>query len=319
MKFKRETPAGLLLGGMLAVMTVASAGAQAPQPTDGELLASGLQGTIGGTIGPDGALYVPEGALGMVTRIDPETGDATTFASGLPPAEELGAIDVAFVDDTAYVLVTLLAPDHVGGGIYRVDDADTFTVIADLGAFSVAHPPPYPVDVATGLQFALLPVADGFLVSDGHHNRVLHVTLAGEVSELITFGNEVPTGLAVSGTTVYMAEAGPVPHAPATGKVISFGLDAPTAKDVASGYSLIVDVEFGPGGVLYAISQGDSPGTVPAGSPANPTSGKLLRVNDDGTFSVLVDALNLPTSLDFVGDTAFIVTLGGEVWKIDGV
>jgi hypothetical protein len=25
-------------------------------------------------------------------------------------------------------------------------------------------------------------------VTDGHHNRVLHVTLDGEVSELITFG-----------------------------------------------------------------------------------------------------------------------------------
>jgi hypothetical protein len=43
------------------------------------------------------------------------------------------------------------------------------------------------------------------------------------------------------------------------------------------------------------------------------------RCGPDGTFSVLVDRLNLPTSLDFVGDTAFVVTLNGEVWKIDNV
>lgn len=316
-----KTLAGLVLGGVLAVMSVAGAGAE---PSNGKLLASGLKGTIGGTIGPDGALYVPEGAAGKITRIDPATGQATTFASGLPNSiiGIGGAIDVAFVGTTAYVLVTLVAAD-VGGsnvdGIYRMDDADSFTVIADLGAFSAAHLPAYPVDVPSGLQYALQPIPGGFLVSDGHHNRVLRVSMTGDVFELIAFGNIVPTGLAASGSSVYMSEAGPVPHLPANGKVVSFGLNGPTAKDVASGFSLIVDVEFGPGGVLYALSQGDSPGAVAPASPAKPTSGRLLRINSNGTFSVLVDALNLPTSLDFAGDTAFVVTLNGEVWKIDGV
>jgi hypothetical protein len=48
------------------------------------LLASGLQGSIGSAIGPDGALYVPEGISGTVSRIDRETGEVTLFASGLP-------------------------------------------------------------------------------------------------------------------------------------------------------------------------------------------------------------------------------------------
>ena len=38
----------------------------------------------GSTVGPDGALYVTEGAAGRVSRVDPQTGDITTFASGLP-------------------------------------------------------------------------------------------------------------------------------------------------------------------------------------------------------------------------------------------
>ena len=42
-------------------------------------------------------------------------------------------------------------------------------------------------------------------------------------------------------------------------------------------------------------------------------------MNDNGTFTVLADALNLPTSLHFAGDAALIVTLTGEVWKINGV
>ncbi|MBG6059221.1 sugar lactone lactonase YvrE [Cryobacterium sp. MP_M5] len=297
------------------------------EPGVAELLVSGLEGASGGGIGPDGALYVAEGTTGDITRIDPRTGDTSTFATGLPKAMIGlgGVIDVAFVGETAYALVTVVGPDAGGNqidGIYRIDGPNTFTVIADLGEYSRTHPPATEYFLDRGVQFALQPVRGGFLVSDGHHNRVLSVSRSGEVSELIAFGNIVPTGLAVADKTVYLAEAGPVPHNPADGKVVSFPLRNPGTEDVtdvASGFSLLVDVEFGRCGVLYALSQGDSPGNVPAGSPALPNSGELLRVNDDGTFSVVTADLNLPTSVDFVRDTALVVTHNGEVWKIRGV
>jgi hypothetical protein len=87
----------------------------------------------------------------------------------------------------------------------------------------------------SGVQYALETYRGGFLVTDGHHNRVLRVTLDGEVTELIAFDNIVPTGLAVAGHTVYMAEAGPVPHLPQDGKVVAFRPKSPTATEVASG------------------------------------------------------------------------------------
>ena len=298
----------------------------APPPMAVTLLADGLQGSVGATIGPDGALYVAQGGLGQITRVDPVNGNATTFASGLPTQVIPlgGAMDVAFVGTTMYVLVTLVGPD-VGGtsvaGIYRMDGAGGFTVVADIGGWSVAHPPSTPFDVPSGVQFALQPVDDGFLVTDGHHNRVLHVSFAGEITQRIQFQNIVPTGLAVSHGTVFVAQAGPIPHIPATGKVVSFPMNAPAphAHDVASGFSLLVDVESGPDGALYALSQGDSPGNVPPASPAAPDSGRLLLVNRNGSFSVLADKLDLPSSLDFIGDTAFVTTLNGEVWKITNV
>ena len=91
----------------------------------------------------------------------------------------------------------------------------------------------------------------------GTTTAVLRVTRDGKVTELITFDNVVPTGLTVSGNTVYMAEAGAVPHEPEDGKVVSFGPKSPTAMEVASGASLLVDVEFGRGRDLHALSQGD--------------------------------------------------------------
>ena len=302
--------------------------APVPQPTAGKLLTTGLMGTIGGTIGPDGALYVPQGALGTVSRIDPWTGRRTTFVSGLPPAIAGvgigGPMDIAFVGNTAYVLVSLVSSD-VGGdqidGIYRVDGKDTFTVIADLGQFSADNPPPptFSIVLSQGLQFALQPIEGGFLVSDGHHNRILHATLNGDVSVLKQFDDVVPTGLAATADRLYVAELGPVPDTADTGKVVAFDLlDSDAVRVVAAGVSMIVDVEFGPHGQLYALSQGIAPDGIQPAQPALPNTGRLLRVNNDGTFTVLVDKLNQPTSLHFVCDTALVVTLGGQVWRIDG-
>jgi hypothetical protein len=135
----------------------------------------------------------------------------------------------------------------------------------------------------------------------------------------IAFGNIVPTGLEVRGNTVYMAEAGPVPHLPQDGKVVSFGPKSPTATEVASGAPLLVDVEFGGGDRLYALSQGIFPVGSPPATPALPNTGALVKVNGDGTFTVIMDGLDRPTSLEFIGNSAYVVTLTGEIWKIDGV
>lgn len=288
-------------------------------------LVAGLAGGAGSAVGPGGALYVTERLAGRISRVDPRTGAVTTYASGLPT--ELpggggfgGPVDVAFIGRTAYALVTLVGPD-VGGhdvvGLYRVDGPNRFTVVADIGAFAMQHPPSTLFEVPTGVQYALEPFRGGFLVSDGHHNRVLLVGLDGTVSEVIAFADIVPTGLAVAGNTIYLAEAGPVPHRPTDGKVVAFGPRSSDATEVAAGAPLLVDVEFGRGRQLFALSQGIH-STGPEGSPADPGTGALVRVDGHGGFSTVVGGLDRPTSLEFIGNTAYVVTLTGEIWTITG-
>jgi hypothetical protein len=316
----------MLTAALAAMITPSAVSASSPcQGPTATRLVTGLQGAMGSTIGPDGALYVPEGAIGTISRVDPQTGEKTTFASGLPPSiiGIGGAIDVAFIDNVAYVLVTLvndpLFQTSDVDGIYRVDGPDSFTVVADIGAFDLANPPTiqFPYFIATGLQYALQTYRGGFLVADSHLNRVLRVTLGGGISVLRDFDNIVPTGLEVRGNTVYMAEAGPDPHLPQNGKVVSFRPRSPTATQVASGVPFLLDVEFG-GGRLYGLSHGTvDPNIDP--SNAVPNTGALVKVNGDGTFTHIVDGLDRPTSLEFIGNTAYFVTLTGEIWKIDGV
>lgn len=326
----------LILAALMTAGGIRPADCAPPALGPPSVLASGLQSPIGSTVGPGGALYVAEGPAGRISRVDRQTGNITTFASGLPKAiisanngfitvPVGGPTDVAFIGNTAYVLVTLV-DSLVGGsnidGIYRLDGPDSFTVIADIGTFNVNNPPtiPFPIQVATGVQFAMQPYQGGFLVTDGHLNRVLSVTMDGKISIVEPFDDIVPTGLTLSPPgTVFMAEAGPVPHLPQNGKIVKFQPQPNSpVTEVASGASLLVGVKFA-GGHLYALSQGPGvPGAAP-GSPAQPNSGALVIANPDGTFTFLVDHINVPASFNFIGNKAYIVTLTGEVLQVDHV
>jgi sugar lactone lactonase YvrE len=316
----------LTLSAAAVMLTALSASAAPPAaiPTVTPGWVTGLQGGSGSTVGPDGALYVPEPAAGRISRVDPKSGAVTTFASGLPTQViPLGGVmDVAFIGETAYALVTLVGDPLIGGddidGVYRVDGPNSFTVVADIGAFAIANPPDADIFLVTGVQYAMEPFRGGFLVTDGHHNRVYRVALDGTVSELLQLGNVVPTGLAARGNTVYMAEAGPLPHAPANGKVVSFEPGSSSTTQVAAGAPLLVDVEFGRGRDLFALSQGVH--TVgDAGSPADANTGSLVTVNGDGTFTSIATGIDRPTSLEVIGTSAYVVTLTGQIWRVDNI
>lgn len=293
------------------------------QPGQPELFLEGLQGASGSAIGPGGDLFVTQGAIGEISRIDIRTGEISTFASGLPTSLiGIGGVnDVAFIGGTAYALVTLVGPQLGGSnvdGIYRIDGPDSYTIIADIGEFALENPPDTDFFLERGLQYSMQVFRDGFLVADGHHNRVLYITTDGEISVFRAFDNIVPTGLEVSGNTVYMAEAGPTPHLPEDGKIVSFGPDSSEVTTVASGAPLLVDVEFGRGRSLFALSQGFWDGQA-AGDPAEPDTGSLVRLNDEGSFDVVADGLDRPTSMEIVQNTAYIITLTGQIWTVEDV
>lgn len=321
--------------------------AQGPGPSAGELLADGLVGSIGATIGPDGALYVAESGLGgdettevegpdgsfgypgmggMVTRVDPETGEKTVVADGMPslgfaPNEPgTGIIDVAFIGDDMYVLLTGSLPfaglDEYPNGVYLVED-DGLTLVGDIGAFAMANEPIFG-EAPDGNPFAMLASDDGLYVTDGNHNRIYFVALDGEVTEVAGYGNIVPTGLGMNDGTLYMTEIGVYPHTPEDGKVSTVDTETGETEVITSGYAYLIDIAWDEDGTAYVLSMGNEVDeTVQA--PAFPFTGKLLRLEEDNTLTVLVDGFNLVTSLDISDGDAFIVGLTGEAWKVEDV
>lgn len=294
--------------------------------------APGCTGTCGSgsTIGPDGALYVTDGKTGRILRVDTRSGAVTTFVAGLPlmntPPGIGGAIDVAFVGHTAYVLVANVGaffgePGEVSG-IYRVRRNGSAVPVADIGAWAEANPPDTEFVLPGGVQYAMEPFRGGFAVTDGHHDRLLYVRRDGQVRELLAVPNAVPTGLAAAGRWLFMGQAGAVPHLPEDGKVVAITPRSGAPVEIASGAPLVVDVELGRDHRLYALSQGIwnlPPLPQNAGAPASANTGTLTRVDPHGRLTPVAGPLDRPTSVAFSRRSAFVVTLTGKVLRIDGI
>jgi sugar lactone lactonase YvrE len=333
----------LLLAAAATAITLDGAAAQEPPPPSaGERITEGLLGSIGAVVGPDGALYVAEagtggdtavetpegpaypGLTGRVSRINPETGARTTVADGLPSVSfeqgepGSGPVDVAFIGDVMYVLVTgshneVTGEDEWPNGIYEIDEDGNPTLVVDIGAFNDDNPVDFPDAFPGGNPFAMDVRGDDFFITDGNWNRVLRADTDGSVEELAAFDNVVPTGLEIQATgPLYMTEFSAAPHAPEDSKVVTIALPSGTTAEIASGYAQMIDVEFGPGGNLYVLQFGDQQ----LDENAPPPPGRILLL-ENGELSPVVEGLFIPTSLDFDGETAFVTTLGGEVWRIE--
>src|SRR5687767_15943223 len=73
-----------LMAGHGALEAIALKAPPPPGPTVTKLV-TGLASGSGSTVGPNGDLFITEGATGRVLEINPRTGSVSTFADGLPP------------------------------------------------------------------------------------------------------------------------------------------------------------------------------------------------------------------------------------------
>jgi hypothetical protein len=357
----------LVASATIAVLSAAAwsgAHAQAPGPTSGEAITTGLLSPRGMKIGPDGMLYVAEageggattitvdgaehhvGNSGRISKIDPDTGERTTVADGLhsdfstATMDSVGPADVAFLGGNLYYVQThggeaYGAPD-TPTGVYRVNDDGSTELVGDIGAFNIANPVADiqpgggQEDIEPGGNPYAMTVRDGaFYVTDGNQNQLMKVDLDGTVSRVAEFsGHPVTTGIATQDTgPVYVANLGKFPFAPEDGTIYRVGFPSGTTTQIASGVSSMTDVEFGPGGQLYALNFADQDETFSSGGPFLPFSGKVMKVGADGSLTPVVGGLTFATAIVFNGDTAYVANNGlsipgvfeGEIVKIENV
>ena len=177
-------------------------------PPDVTLFVSGMASGWAAPSDPDGDLLVTEAVTGRVLRVDPKNGDVSTFASGLPIriVGTGGAMDYRIhrrngVRPRRHARRPRRWWRRRSGRLSGRRSGQLHCHLRTSGSSR------WPIRRAhrslcrtSGVQYAIENYHGGFLVTDGHHNRVLHVGHRdGEVTESIALGNIVPTAWPSSG------------------------------------------------------------------------------------------------------------------------
>jgi hypothetical protein len=302
----------------------------------------GLINPRGIAFGPAGSLYVAEaGAAGptmpdigprsrrfrlgytaRVSRVDSQ-GKRETILADLPSLnngeEELGATDVAFLDGTLYVLTAAggyqLGEQAFDNVLLRVEapgPPNLTSTVFNLTAFNLAQPSvsrqrdPARTDVVGGMPFGLAAFEGALYATDGNQEHVTRITPDGQARRVLEYptSDHVLTGIAAGpDQALYVAEFGPAPHKENSARITRQALDGQTSA-AAEGLANAIDVAFDAGGQLYVLEFG-KPGV------RVPRTGRVLRLEPDGGYSVVATELSFPTSMAFGPDGYLYVATGG--------
>jgi sugar lactone lactonase YvrE len=282
------------------------------------------------------------GFTGQVTKIAPD-GTQSVLASGLPSylmggVESTGPAGIAVAPDGSVVLAiggsgpgaAFLDALPNENSVVRIDPATgEVTLLADIGAYERANNPE-PTDIDSNL-YGLDVGDDGTIyVNDAGGNTTYSVPAAGGEPTVLAVHPElplpegmqappgvtgldpVPTGLAAVDGAVLVGYLSGGPFPPGAAKVVRVGLDG-TISDVATGLTMVVDVETGPDGQLYT-SQISTDFLVQPPAPGN-----VIRVQGDGSQQVVVDGLMLPNGVAFDAAGNLLVVVGAAAGPGNGM
>ena len=246
---------------------------------------------------------------GRISRIDPSSGSRTTVVDNLPTsvgtnadgtkADYFGPADVGFIGNTLYVLQSGAGCGHgvpsSTNGIYRINSDGSHTLIADLGAFSVAHPGANnePDDYAPeGNWYSMAIAENNFYALEPNHGNFVKVGLDGSIKEVVDIsasqGHIVPTAVAYKGN-FFVGDLGlfPIAGISSVFKITPSG----TLKKIATGFSAIVGLVTDKNSNIYVLEMTSNQPFPDFGS------GRIRKINANGTVEDVFSGLDFPTAM----------------------
>jgi hypothetical protein len=314
-------------------------------PSGFTVVATGFNNPRGITFGPDGLLYVAEGGTadnhlstsdparqvpapigpytgGFTSRIstvDVSTGARTTVVDRLPSSQTQpmpvplvsGVADVEFLGDTLYGIEAGAGYSHGLAGtvntVFRVNPDGSVTTVANLSAFQQSHPVvnPEPDDFEPdGTWYSMVAVRGDLYAVEPNHGEIDRITSGGQISRVVDVsasqGHVVPTAIAYHGNFYVgnLGTFGPTHQPEVIYKVTPSG----QIKVVADGLSEVLGVAFDGRGRMYAL-ESSTGGVAPI-----PGTGDVVRLNEDGSRTVIADQLTFPTAMTVGPDGAIYVS-----------
>jgi hypothetical protein len=273
------------------------------------------------------------GRTARISRIGPN-GNRSTFAFNFPSAAAAigdvdGVGDVAFVGNQLYALVSGGGCSHgvrgVAAGLYRVSSGADWSLVADLSAFQQAHPVahPEPDDFEPDGTWFSMRVINGIVFAvEPNHGEVVRIDPAtGAIRRIADvsakLGHVVPTALAERNGNLFFGNLGTFPVTPGNEKVWSLARngDISLAK---GGFTTVLGLDFDSRGRMYVLETSHA-----AGFPT-PGTGRVVRINSDGSRTVIVDDLFFPTAMRvgadgklYISNKGFGPPQPGELLQVD--
>jgi hypothetical protein len=306
---------------------------------DGNLYVA--EGGFGGTISTAGHCTQAPGPPGpgpntgnpvgaRISKIIPTaelTGFRTTILDNLPSSQTSpgsgslisGVADVAFVGDTLYALLNgagcangVVAHPN---GVIRRNPGGNWTLIADLSAWVVAHPVASvdPDDFTPeGTWYSMVEVGGDLYALNPNSQDFVKITTAGVVTRVVDFSVSYPGATNWIGPTAlnfyrgnfYVGTLNPFPIVQGSSKLFRV---TPTGQitQIGSGFTTILGIARDQAGRPYVLEN-------TTGNPfPTPGTGRVLRLNPDGSRTVIASGLFLPTAMTFGPDGALYVSNKG--------
>ena len=252
-------------------------------------------------------------------------GERTTVVDELPSSQTSenlgnlvsGAADIAFIDDTLYILISGAGCSHglkdTANSVLRVEEDGSTTQIADLSAFYQANPVknPQPADFEPdGTPYSMIAVDGNLYVIEPNHGELDKVTPDGAISRVIDIsasaGHIVPTSVVYQDDTFYFGNLSIFPVTAGAAGVTEVSSDGEYMGQTL-GLSMVTGIAFDKDGRLYALELSTIDQSMPA-----PGAGKVVRIDlETGDIEEVVSGLSLPTAMTFGPDGALYVSNNG--------
>jgi hypothetical protein len=280
-----------------------------------------------------------------ISKISPK-GVRTTVLAHLPSSQTTpalgslvsGVADIQFIDGILYGMEAGAGCSHgllhTNNTIFRVNRNGTSTTIANLSAFVKAHPVANPsLDdfEPDGTWYSMVEVHDALYATEPNHQEVDRITLSGKIRRVVDLSTlfvppnnwQGPTSIVYHHGNFYFGVLGTFPVTPGTQHIYQLTPGGHVSV-VASGLTAVVGIAFDARGRLYALET-DTVAGFPG--PAAAGSGKVVRVNANGTLTTIAAGLTFPTAMtvDPDGDELYVSNNGfgvpvpgaGQVVKIN--
>ena len=308
-----------ILLAVVAIVATSCTGPEVVTAVDIEQVADELLNPVGLAVLTDGSLLVAEEGTGMddtsagVTLV--AGGETRRVVSGLPSGRDSG--------DLSGVPLVGVGPDgqtvyttHFGlGGLYtfEIPASKSSTDVLGPGDLSLTMTPLNRVQLVNPFDIAFSP--DGQpVVTDASGNGVAIRTAEGTTEFIHRFGelrdpandtlriDPVPTGISRLGGEYFVSLTGGCPYPLGSGQVVAID-GQQNERLVLDGLNMPIDVAHDAADTLWVLefTRFDPDASCFTGEGYQRETGRLSRVID-GELDVVVDGLDLPTSMAFGAD-----------------